>query len=95
MNFANPNMLWMLALTLPLLSFFLFWAWRRKQQALGKFVQSRLLSQLTVGVSKRRQQFKLALLVVAVAFVILALARPRCASVALHASACSSPREWL
>jgi Ca-activated chloride channel family protein len=77
MRFANPQMLWLLLAALPLLTWFLWWAWRRKQSLVSQFVQSRLLAQLTVGVSQLRQKVRLALLVSAVGCVILALARPQ------------------
>jgi len=70
-------MLWLLAVSLPLLSWFLWWAWRKRQQLIGQFVQSRLLAQLTVGVSVRRQKLRLLLVVLAVGLVFLALARPQ------------------
>jgi len=77
MNFAHPQMLWLLLLTVPLLVWFLWWAWRRKQALIAQFVQSRLLAQLTVGVAPTRQKIRLTLLVVAVAGALLALARPQ------------------
>src|SRR2546426_5946627 len=77
MRFANPQMLWLLLAALPPLTWFLWWAWRRKQSLVSQFVQSRLLAQLTVGVSQLRQKIRLALLVSAVGCVILALARPQ------------------
>ena len=76
MTFALPNTLWLLLLV-PLLVAFLWWAWRTKQRLIAQFVQSRLLAQLTVGVSRQRQKLRLGLLVAAVALAILALARPQ------------------
>ena len=76
MKFALPNLLWLLLLV-PLLALFLLWAWRTKERLIAQFVQSRLLAQLTVGVSKTRQQVRLALLVAAVGCAVLALARPQ------------------
>ena len=73
MRFAFPTLLWLLLLV-PLLAAFLVWAWRTKQRLIAQFVQSRLLAQLTVGVSKTRQKVRLALLVAAVACAVLALA---------------------
>lgn len=70
-------MLWLLAVTVPLLSWFLWWAWRKKQALIAQFVQSRLLAQLTVGVSARRQKFRMVALAGAVACILLALARPQ------------------
>src|SRR5882724_9285508 len=77
MRFAHPHMLWLLAVTVSLLAWFLGWAWRRKQSLVAQFVQSRLLAQLTIGVSPARQKLRLVLIVFAVACAILALARPQ------------------
>jgi Ca-activated chloride channel family protein len=74
--FAKPEMLWLLAVTLPLLVWFLCWSWHKRQQLIGQFVRSRLLAQLTVGVSARRQQVRQLLLAAAATFILLALARP-------------------
>src|SRR3989475_10304489 len=77
MRFAHPQMLWLLAMTVLLLAWFLWWAWRKKQSLIAQFVQSRLLAQLTIGISPARQKFRLALIVFAVACAMLALARPQ------------------
>jgi len=77
MLFAHPQMLWLLAVTVLLLAWFLWWAWRKKQSLVAQFVQSRLLAQLTIGVSPARQKLRLALIVFAVACAMLALARPQ------------------
>lgn len=76
MRFALPSLLWLLLLV-PLLAAFLIWAWHTKERLIRQFVQSRLLAQLTVGVSKTRQKVRLGLLVAAVTFGLLALARPQ------------------
>ena len=76
MKFALPSLLWLLLLV-PLLAVFLIWAWHTKERLIRQFVQSRLLAQLTVGVSKTRQKVRLGLLVAAVTFGLLALARPQ------------------
>lgn len=70
-------MMWLLLATVILLTWFLWWAWRRKLQLVAQFVQSRLLAQLTVGVSPLRQKIRLILLAIAVACALLALARPQ------------------
>src|SRR2546427_8373206 len=70
-------MLWLLAVTVSLLVWFLWWAWRKKQSLVAQFVQSRLLAQLTIGVSPARQKLRLGLIVFAVACAMLALARPQ------------------
>ena len=77
MRFAYPQMMWLLPVTVVLLTWFLGRAWRKKQQLVAQFVQSRLLAQLTVGVSPSRQKVRLALLVVAVVCALLTLARPQ------------------
>lgn len=76
MKFAQPDMLWLLAVVAPTLIGFLWWSRNRRRQLIGQFVQSRLLASLTVGVSARRQLLKNGLLVAAVVLLLLALARP-------------------
>lgn len=76
-GFEHPNLLWAaLGATLGLAIF--FWrAWRQRQRLIAQFVRSRLLANLTLGISNTRQKARLALLVAAVALVIVALARPQ------------------
>ena len=50
---------------------------RARQKLLTQFVEARLLSQLTVGISPARRKFSFALLILAVAFLIVTLARPQ------------------
>ncbi len=77
MNFAVPQMLWLLFLLgLPLIGF-LVWAWRRRQLLITQFISARLLGNLKVGVSPGRQKARMALLVAAVIMLVLALARPQ------------------
>ena len=77
MRFAQPQMFWVLLALLPALIIFLVWSWRKKQKLIRQFVRSRLLADLTVGVSKSVQKVRLALLVLAVIIILLALARPQ------------------
>jgi Ca-activated chloride channel family protein len=77
MTFAKPEMLWLLAATAPLLTWFLVWSWRKRQSLIRQFVQSRLLAQLTVGVSAVRQKLRLVLLGLAACLLLAALARPQ------------------
>lgn len=76
MKFANPDVIWILAIVAPVLILFLWWSRKKRSQLIGQFVQSRLLASLTVGVSARRQIIKSVLLVAAVISLMLALARP-------------------
>lgn len=77
MTFARPEMLWLLAAVTPLLTWFLLWAWRKRQALIRRFVQDRLLARLTVGLSPRRQKLRLALSGLAALLLLLALARPQ------------------
>ena len=77
MRFENPNLLWLLLVVPPALFAFFWWAVRTRQKMLAQFIEARLLSQLTVGVSPARQKIRFALVILAVAFLILALARPQ------------------
>lgn len=77
MNFAAPEILWIALAVIPATGAFLWWAWRKKQSLTAQFIRSRLLSQLAVGISAARQKIKLALLLLSVAFLFLALARPQ------------------
>ena len=77
MNFANSQILWLLLVVPPALAGFLWWAWRVRQQLLAGFIDARLLSTLTVGVSPLRLKIRFGLLVLAVISLIIALARPQ------------------
>ena len=77
MTFAHPKTLWLLALLVPALMAFFIWSWRRKQALIARFIHSRLVEQLLVGVSPARQKFRLALLIVSVILLLLALAQPQ------------------
>jgi Ca-activated chloride channel family protein len=77
MTFGNVPMLWILLATVLMLSGFLYWAWRRRQKDILLFVRSRLLAELTVGLSSVRRKIRLVLLVAGVAAAMFALARPR------------------
>jgi Ca-activated chloride channel homolog len=77
MIFAHPQYLWVLLAAMPAVAGLFYWSWRVKQKLIRQFIRSRLLANLTVGVSPRRQLFRLALLAAAVAGALLALARPQ------------------
>lgn len=77
MTFAYPQVFWLMLVAVPAVGLFLAWAWKTRQALMRQFVMSRLLSQLTVGVSPRRQKARYALLVSAVALLFFALAGPR------------------
>lgn len=77
MNFAHPNILWLLLVLPAVLVVFFWWAWRERQRAMTQFIQARLLPGLISGVSPARQKFRFACIIVAVTFLIVALARPQ------------------
>jgi Ca-activated chloride channel homolog len=77
MRFENPHLLWLLLVLPPALALFLWWASGRRQQLLAQFIQVRLLSALTVGISPARRKIRSGCLVLAVALLIVALARPQ------------------
>jgi Ca-activated chloride channel homolog len=62
---------------MPAVAGLFYWSWRVKQKLIGLFIRSRLLPNLTVGISPRRQLFRFFLLSAAVAGAVLALARPQ------------------
>jgi Ca-activated chloride channel homolog len=76
-NFANPHMLWLLLAIPPALLAFFWWSARARQRLLTQFIQARLLPTLTIGISATRQKIRVGCLVVSVACLILALARPQ------------------
>ena len=72
MRFGHPQILWLL-LVLPALALFFWWASRTRQLLLAQFIQTRLLSALTVGVSPLRRKIRFGCLILAVALLIVAL----------------------
>ena len=77
MDFAEPTILTLAVVLTPLSAWFLLWAWRRNRDAIALFVRARLREELTVGLSSRRPLAKRFLLVAAIGFLLLGLARPR------------------
>lgn len=76
MRFEFAKVLWLL-MVLPALALFFWWAWRTRQRLLAQFIQVRLLSALTVGVSPLHRKIRSGCLILAVALLIFALARPQ------------------
>lgn len=77
MRLEHPQVLWLAAAAIPALVGFLFWSWRAKHKLILQFVEARLVSSLTLGVSPFREKVRLGLLVAAVAAILFALARPQ------------------
>jgi len=77
MQFGNQQILMLLWLV-PALGLFYIWTFRRKDQLLKIFCSDELMrKKLLRKVSRTRQVVKAALIVAAIAFVLVALARPR------------------
>jgi len=77
MSFEHPNILWLLLVIPPALVFLFWFATQQKQKLLAQFISARLLPVLTTGISPARQKLRFAFLILAVAFLIVALARPQ------------------
>lgn len=77
MRFENPHILWLLLVIPPALAVFFWWAMRVRQRLLTQFVQARLLNHLLAGNSAARLKLRFGLLIAAMAFLIIALARPQ------------------
>ena len=75
--FAKPQMFWFLLILTAPLSVFFWWAWRKRQQLVTQFISERLLNHLKVGVSPNRQKARMVIFVIAIVFLIVALARPQ------------------
>ena len=77
MRFGHPQILWLLLVLPPALALFFWWASRARQRLLAQFIQSRLLSALTVGVAPTRRKIRFGCLVLAAALLLVTLARPQ------------------
>lgn len=77
MRFGEPQLLWAVWILPLFLSLFLWWTLRRKQQIARRFISERLWTQLTAGISKGRIRLKSSLLILSLALLCLALARPQ------------------
>jgi Ca-activated chloride channel family protein len=77
MRFEHPHLLWLLLVIPPALAAFLWWGERVKRKLLTQFVEARLLATLTVGISPTRRKWRYALVILAVALLIVAVARPQ------------------
>ena len=76
MSFGSPQFLYLLA-ALPALMLFLWWAWLRRAAALRRIGDQSLVERLGLQVGQWIRGFRLALWFVAIALLILSLARPQ------------------
>ena len=77
MRFEHPNLLWLLLVLPPALAALFWFATRQKQKLLAQFVSARLLPTLTTGISPTRRKMRSAFVILAVAFLLVAIARPQ------------------
>lgn len=75
-RFGNPTALYFF-LIIPLGIIFYYFVFRWKKAALRRFGNLELMQKLTANVSRRRQVWKVALILLSLAFLNLALARPQ------------------
>jgi len=76
MRFGNPDAFWLLLL-IPLLGIFFAWGFWRKTVLLRRFAETGMLKRMVAGTSTARQMLKMGLLLLAVFFLVLSLARPQ------------------
>ncbi len=75
--FDHQQILWLLLVIPPALGLFFWQAERTRQRLLTQFVENRLLERLTAGLSPTRRKWRQTLMVLAVVFLIVAMAGPR------------------
>lgn len=76
MRFAEPNFLWCL-FSLPLFALLFLYAYRRRKKLAARFVSLTMLPKLATSASPWRRLAKVVLLLLAIAFLFVALARPQ------------------
>jgi Ca-activated chloride channel family protein len=76
MTFANPSLLLLLLLLFPF-TLLVLWNYRKKQQVLHGFISPEATDRMVVRGGREIDFFKSALLLLALCFFILALARPQ------------------
>ncbi len=76
MRFAEPSFLWGL-FTLPLFALLFYYAFYRRKRLAERFVSLSMLPKLATSVSPWRRLAKVLLLLLAIAFLFVALARPQ------------------
>ena len=76
MEWQNPQIIFFV-FALPLLGWFFYWAYQRKRKMLLKFAEWELIQRMMQGASVERHIFKVGLLILVVALIIVSLARPQ------------------
>ncbi len=83
MRFAEPNFLWGLFL-LPLVAVLFWYSFRRRRKLAERFVSRAMLPKIATSLSPFRRLVKSSLLLFALAFLLIALARPQWGMVVEH-----------
>ena len=76
MRFAEPNFLWAL-FSLPLFLLLFVYAYHRRKKLAARFASSSMFPKIATSLSPFRRAIKASLLLLGIAFLILALARPQ------------------
>lgn len=76
MRFANPSILWLLFLTVPLV-FFLLWTLQWRQTLLGRFATRKILESKSFLRNPVVQYLRFGLFILAFVMLVVALARPQ------------------
>lgn len=79
LRFDDPQYLWLLCI-IPILLLVRVWAYTVRRKNLRRLGDPALIAQLAPGVSAMRRNVKFALVIVAIAFIIIAVARPQMGS---------------
>jgi Ca-activated chloride channel family protein len=77
MRIAQLNFIYALLILLPLLLAFFWFIFRMKRRAMQRFGNLSLMEKLAFSFSPRKQRWKVALLVLALLFLLFSLARPQ------------------
>ncbi len=77
MTFLHPSILGLAVLVVPGLALFFWWSWKTRQRLIARFVPRRLQETLALGLSPARARTRASLLLLAVAALLLSLARPQ------------------
>lgn len=77
MKFVHPRMFYTMLALLPLLAWFLWWTWRKREAAVRQFVQNRTLLEWSIGGTQGWQKARRVLLLLSVALLLLTMAQPQ------------------
>lgn len=77
MIFGNPKVLWLLPFFCAALLAFFWWSLKKRAELMTQFIQARLLPGLLAGISPVRRKIRFGCIILAVASLIVALARPQ------------------